>query len=284
MAWNKPAANPQPKQKKPSAKPSLKHGIIAGAAVVVLGLAALWIFSGGDTAPKAKAEKRIERIKEVTPAPAKKTQAEKPQKPKGPRPQRVGEIRDGYRLLPSGRLHKVVGVVTSGVHKTSLLHQTFKHSSDRRIAELLTVTPGDFILGDGANLYQTFDKDFDEALKEDVTFSDDDTETQRILKEGVIDIREQLKERRASGEDLNAIMRNARNQLQELGMYKHELEQEVIRIVKEKEDMTKKDYKELMEAANKMLEERGSRPLELSSSLYYNMRLKRQNKNKEQKK
>ena len=30
MAWNKPAANPQPKQKKPSAKPSLKHGIIAG--------------------------------------------------------------------------------------------------------------------------------------------------------------------------------------------------------------------------------------------------------------
>lgn len=79
MAWNKPSAAPKPQPKKPSAL----RGIIAGAVVVcALGGLCIWMFSGGDDAPKAKSEKKPTRIAEVTPAPAPEPQKEPTAKPK----------------------------------------------------------------------------------------------------------------------------------------------------------------------------------------------------------
>lgn len=67
MAWNRASEAPKVAPKKPSAM----RGVVAGLVTVcALGGLCLWMFSGGDDAPKAKTAKERGRIKEVTPAKA----------------------------------------------------------------------------------------------------------------------------------------------------------------------------------------------------------------------
>ena len=93
------------------------------------------------------------------------------------------------------------------------------------------------------------------------------------LKMGVQSLRQELKERMDKGEDINAIMVETYKQMQELGLYRQELEEEVIKL--SGEDLTQKDYEDLISAANQMLQERGSKPLELPSTLRHAIRLRK---------
>ena len=60
-------------------------------------------------------------------------------------------------------------------------------------------------------------------------------------------------------------------QLQQLGLYRQELEQQVLMM--SQDGMSQQDYDDLVAAANKMLEERGSKPLELPSTVKHAVRL-----------
>jgi hypothetical protein len=182
------------------------------------------------------------------------------------KPQRVGEIRDGYVLLPSGDLYKVNGVVTTQVASTSIADKTFKYNAERQIAHLLLVEPGEGMLGSGEDLYSDFDKEFKESLKDEIVFDEEDTPEQRELKEALIDIRKELIERMNNGEDLSHVMIETRKQLQEMALYKEELQEEVEKLRKDG-NLSKQDRLELLEAANKMLEERGIQPFLIPSSL-----------------
>ena len=182
------------------------------------------------------------------------------------KPQRVGEIRDGYVLLPSGDLYKVNGVVTTQVASTSIADKTFKYNAERQIAHLLLVEPGEGMLGSGEDLYSDFDKEFKESLKDEIVFDEKDTPEQRELKEALIDIRKELIERMNNGEDLSHVMLETRKQLQEMALYKEELQEEVEKLRKDG-NLSKQDRLELLEAANKMLEERGIQPFLIPSSL-----------------
>ena len=65
MAWNRSSGAPKVAPKK---SPSAMHGIVAGAAViVVLGTLCLWMFSSGGDAPKDGSDKERGRIKSVKP-------------------------------------------------------------------------------------------------------------------------------------------------------------------------------------------------------------------------
>lgn len=68
--WNKPTEKPV--ETKKAAKPAFRHVLIASGVVAVLGCVLLLVFSGGDGAPKAKAEKKAAAIKEVKQATAPK--------------------------------------------------------------------------------------------------------------------------------------------------------------------------------------------------------------------
>ena len=134
------------------------------------------------------------------------------------------------------------------------------------------VEPGDDLLGDSAGMYRGFGKELDEALAEPIVFDEKDTEVQREMKAGVIELREELKKRRARGEDIEKVMEDTRNQLKELSLYRQELEDEVKRL--STSDLTQKDYEELISSANEMLAERGIKPLALPTSLKRTIRLR----------
>ena len=220
------------------------------------------------TTKKLKEKKTLKATTNVV----KQTKA-KSEKPKERPPQRVGEIRDGYRLLCDGTLHRVLGVVTNTPGKFSIADKTFKHSADVELGNLLMVEPGDDLLGDTAGMYRGFNKEFDEALTEPIEYSDDDTPIQREMKQAVNELRKELKERRAKGEDIEKIMEDTRNQLKELSLYRQELEDEVRKL--STDDLTQKDYDDLVAAANQMLKERGIKPLEMPSTVRHAIRLRK---------
>ena len=122
-------------------------------------------------------------------------------------------------------------------------------------------------------MYRGFNKEFDEALAEPIQYNDKDTPIQRELKQAVNELRKELMDRRANGEDIEKIMEDTRNQLKELSLYRQELEDEVRKL--STDDLSQKDYEDLVAAANQMLKDRGIKPLEMPSSLRHAIRLRK---------
>ena len=233
------------------------RGVVAGLVVVALASACVFMFMGKGEKPQVeKAEKERGRIKEVTPAAAPKAEAKlEPEKTKELPPQRVGEIRNGYRLLSSGRLHKVKGVIHVGGRGDSLVDRTFDHGSDRMIAHLLMAEPGGTMVGDSVDIMRGFNEAFAKSLKDEIIIKHDDTDEVRALKQAVIDARSELKQQMALGKSAEEAMIEARDQLHELTLYREDLEKEVLSHAED--GMSQKDYDDLIGAANLMLEERG---------------------------
>ena len=276
MAWNQPANNQ--KKNQPVRKGG---GLFWGILVVIVACFAVgvWLMlPQGDAANEEQKPKKQAMIAEVKSDLSERgksvaaVQKPKQEAPKPSPPQRVGELRDGYRLLPDGTLHRVLGIITNTPPKMSLADKTFTHSADVELGNLLMVEPGDDLLGDTAGMYRGFGKELDAALAEPIYYDKEDSELQRELKEGVNELREELKRRRAAGEDIEKIMEDTRDQLKELSLYKQELEDQVRQLATD--ELTQKDYEDLVAAANLMLEERGIKPLELPATLKHTLRLR----------
>lgn len=270
MAWNtqtNSARKESPKRAKLGrwlATTGLIIAVLAGGAIY---------FLDHPVAKKAdKTEKGRAKIVEVEADLNRDATPQAEEAPKPLPPQRVGELRDGYRLLPSGRLHKVVGIITNSPPKISIADKTFKHSADIELANLLLVEPGEDLVGDSEGMYDGFEKELAEAMREDIVFEKDDTDFQRELKASVIELRQELDKRRRAGEDLAKLMEDTRNQLKELSLYRQELEDQVHELTSD--DLTQHDYEDLVNAANQMLAERGIMELELPTTLKRALRLK----------
>lgn len=258
MAWNGSGGGGSAPQKPKAAtkKPSPVRGLVAGLVIVLAAGAYFAFFTGSEKPQKTVEQKKPSRIKEVTPAAAPKTESkQEPEKPKELPPQRVGEIRNGYRLLPSGRLHKVKGVIHVGGEPRTLVDKTFPHGSDRMIAHLLMAEPGGTMVGDSADIMRGFNEAFAKSLKDEIVIKYDDTDEVKALKQAVLDARGELKQQMALGKSAEEAMIEAREQLHELTLYREDLEKEVLRHAED--GMTQEDYDELIGAANLMLEERG---------------------------
>lgn len=254
-------------------------GAIAGVIVVAAAVGA-WFFltQKQETAKPDTETKKPSRIAEVTPAPAAPVKAVEPkavepkeEKPKPLPPQRIGETRDGKVLLPDGTLHTVKGVITSGVARVSLIDRTFKHDTDCMLAHLLVVEPGEGFVGDSESIYSGFEKEFLKTLDDPIVYDKNDSDYVKELKMGVQALRQELLDARANGESIEKVLIDTRDQLQQLGLYRQELEEQVLRM--SEDGMSQQDYNDLITAANQMLEERGSKPLELPSTVKHAVRL-----------
>lgn len=284
MAWNGSSGASAPQSKKSNGSRAVGKGALAGLLVVVGASAAVYFLMRAPAPVSEEVEiaETSNAIAEVAPdldqhvnAEAVTTPQVEEVKPPKPRPpQRVGELRDGYRLLPSGKLHRVLGIVTNTPPKMSVSEKTFKHSADVELGHLLMVEPGEDLLGDSEGMYSGFRKELEEALSEPIEYTNEDTELQRELKDGVKELRNELIARMNAGEDVEKIMTDTRNQLKELALYREDLEEQVKRLASTDGEMTQKDYEDLVDAANKMLEERGSKPMELPSSLKRTLRIR----------
>ena len=176
--------------------------------------------------------------------------------------QRVGELRDGYRLLPSGRKHRVLGTIKARDTSNEWLEKTFPEPSDQLIAGLITIEPGESIVGNPESYYRNFAEQFQASLLNPIRIEKDDDQYTRELKEAVKTTREELVARLKAGEDIVQIMTETRKQYQELGLYRNELK-DIVRKNLSDGEISAAEYEDLVKAANIMLEDRGSKPLDL---------------------
>ena len=264
--WNRPSAN-QPTAKKGGAKaPNLGKGILAGLVVCVLALGVMYFLRDAEKPAAKKAEKKPTAIKEVTPAPAPVAVSDAPAVKKT----RVQLHRErgcytneyGYVFNKPTSKH-VITNDTANAYK-SLADEIFRNSADRKIGNLLLIPPGTAIVGSlPKNFYgPAFVKSFLKSIEAPELVSHADSPEVAELKRAVLDAKIELKARYDAGEDIGAIMANEHNELQNLGLYRNELEAEVRKLA-HRSDLTMADMEDFVAAANKMLTDRGAEPMKM---------------------
>lgn len=150
--------------------------------------------------------------------------------------------------------------------------QIFKSVSENQIASLLMAQPGQQFFGT-MTLYKSkkFKEDFVNALITPTEINEDDSDFDKTLKKAVRDTMKELAERIKDGEDLAEILTEARQELQRLGQYKQNLLSELKSIMKG-QSLTDDEVKSYVQAANKMLEDKGIAPLSVSDIAIRNLR------------
>ena len=270
MGWNgsdrKGTAPAQPKVT--AKKPSPVRGIVAGLVVVLAAVVCYFAFFSESEKPAAKkAEKKPTAIKEVTPAAAPKVVEEPEEAPKvkktlvqlqKERGCYTNEL--GYVFNRPTSKH----VITNDQWKAhqTLAEKVFRNAADRKIGNLLLIPPGAPLVGElPKNFYgKSFVKSFLKSLEQPEFVLHDDPPEVAELKRAVIEAKAELKERYDAGEDIGEILMKERQTLQELGLYRRELDKELHKIARN-EEIGKEDLEDFVTAANKMLADRGAEPL-----------------------
>lgn len=280
MDWNKPSTENQ--KKKTNAKaPSAKRGIIVGAVVVVALYALyLWVFSGGDDVPAPSTKhKSPGAIKAVVPAAAPTNKLAEVKKPIDPREdydhtKMYRDERGILRYNSGARAPDPTRPCKKPVVLGSNERTVFRHPTERMIANLLVAQPGEKRFFTPDYYAEGFEEDFRESLKEKIEFTDNDLPHEKELKKAMIEVKEDLRKRLAAGEKLGDILTETSKELERLGEYKDQLKQQMNDIVIRSDGgMSEADIKDLVGAANKMLEENGADPVEVDEFVIWNMRL-----------
>ena len=275
--WNQSGGG----ERRPRKRSRLFPWWIAVVILTVTGVVAWWAFRTQEETARPAGDRRSRMIKEVKPSIPTKTNVVEEVKPKpvdpNARPTKVGEIVNGYIKLPSGRIHKRVGVITNTASATAKLPcEIFTHHCDNEIACYLWIEPGTEIV-DMPNYGGRFTKEFLESLKEPIVITKDDTPEQAQLKRAVYDAKIELKAAYDRGEDIEKIVYDTRDELRKLGLYKQEIRQQLLEYRK-KENVSDEDVQDFLTACNQLLEQKGIAPLKVGPLSRRN--LKRVNKEK----
>ena len=274
MAWNRPADDSATKKSLRSGKsPHWARGVVAGLIVVIGAAIAAWLFfSESDKRDSSDVEERTRgRIKETKPAvvhskPIAMVTNAAPAKPKKVFKTYVDE--KGVLRYEGGMAVRKppVRTIKVGDHRPSI----FKHVAEMQIEGLLEIEPGDMVVGT-IEYGDNFTKSLRESFKEEIVINPEDDARTREMKQAVIDVKKDFKERMARGEDVGKLMSETREDLQRLGMYRQELENEVRTILNEKlldDNFTDEDIQDCYSAANKMLEDKGVEKLRMPTTLF----------------
>lgn len=276
MAWNGSSAKPE--QKNDSVRPrtgsssssSLKHGVIAGILVVIGGvLAVLWMsnrspdpVSGEDHAgvksviTEVKPEVVVPRVAETN-DPHKgmvkfKGKFYPEYNSKGGKIFIVGDqVRYHTPQIYTNRLAK---------SSTNKLNEHFDSKVDVELAMVISAPLGSTRIGPQNPYDENFTKRFIESLKTPIIIKETDSDSVKELKRAVIETKLELKARYDDGEDIAKILNDNAHQMRELSVYKSDIDRLVL---KESRNASPKDLATIVEAANKMLAERGISPLRL---------------------
>lgn len=262
MAWNQPTSTEHSAKRSKPRKQSKGVWLVATTVVVVAAaVVAIALLPRGKVTPSAVVEKPVKKKVAITPP----MPAPKPQQPvevkvdPNARPTKVGEVVNGYVMLPSGRIHKPTGVVTNRVADYGKSkYSIFENRSDNEIAGILMANPGNAVVGT-KRYDKWFEKQFLKSIETPIKVSPDDEPWQADLKKLVMQARLELKEAHDKGEDIAAIMSESRQQLQDLSKYKQSIKQIYVQNIKE--CATEQEVADLQKAVNVMLEEKGCAPM-----------------------
>jgi len=138
----------------------------------------------------------------------------------------------------------------------------FKRVSSSQIATLIEMIPGEIPVG-GMQFRDNFTQDFVESLDEEIEILDTDSDYDKELKREVAETKKDLAERMKNGEDPKKVCEETWNEMMQLGLYRDELVAQVAEIRKNP-DLTANDVQDLVDAANKMLKEKGIQGIGIS--------------------
>lgn len=276
MAWNQPNPNGYAKRGKQQAKHNSGLWIVVGLSSIVIVAMAVLLMHNHEQSTEEHTEVTIKKtaaIKEAKPtipAPPSTPKIEENVVDPNARPTKVGEVVNGYVMLPSGRIHKPTGVVTNRVaNYGKSKYSIFENRSDNEIAGILTMQPGDALVG--TKCYDKwFTQQFLKSIETPIIASEDDEPWQVELKDLVKQARLELKEAYDNGEDIAAIMTESRQQLQDLGNYKQAIRQLYAQNMKECNSDV--ELAELQRAVNIMLEEKGCAPMNFTPLTKMNLK------------
>lgn len=139
----------------------------------------------------------------------------------------------------------------------------FANSADQKIAGLLLLNPGEMLIGDSSSLFgKGFSRAFLKSIETPIVIEPEDDELTAELKRAVRETKIEIKARYDAGEDIGALMAKERDELQALGLYREELKDQIAKLARDK-TMNEEDMKDFVTAANRMLQERGGKPLQM---------------------
>ena len=257
------------KPKAAAKKPSPVRGIVAGLLVVgVSAVAYFAFFSGNEKSWAEKSEKERGRIKEVVPAaaPTNKVQFAKLAK-KRPYWEADASETNGFSEAMI-RKWKFMHQPPPSYTNTAMAsrpppkYAIFPTHAENEIACLMTLKPGQSLVGT-PRYTERFKNEFLKSCETPIIVEEGDDEYTAQLKRDMVQMKIELRQRMADGEDLGQIMLDARKELQRMSQVKREIEQEVRKMIKEGAQ-TEDDIDTYVEAANKMLEQKGIAPMKMN--------------------
>ena len=295
MSWNRPTSNTvdATSSSRPAGRgrrPGLKHGILAGAIIVVLGALCCFIFSGNETRQDAASMKGRGRIKEVTPAAAPTNAAPVPLKKRDHRTaawreERIKKITDQYGTNLPPDLKSYVYYLRNPPQRSFKVKTPYaylSHRSERDIADLLMAEPGTFMVIQ-PEYGESFNQDFANALLDKIEIEPDDSEEVRNVKEFVIAAKKEIADLVRSGGKLpNELMNEHAAMLFKMSGYEANLASELQK-AKDNPDLTDADVEDMFKAANVLRKEKGLPEIALPNLSRRSLVLQRRQKRAERK-
>lgn len=277
MSWNgsNSAGASVPAPKKPAKKsPGLAHGLIAGGAIVLVGIVALYFVNGEKDVAEAEHEKSVKIAEVKADIPTPKTnvsvRVEDPDVLDGHRKGEFWYDSNGKRMITmvyKGKLQhvEVYAKENSSIPKTRI----FEHRSENAIASLLYAVPGAPVYGNVS--YAGMNADFIESCKTPIIVGAEDSDFVKQLKRDVIQAKIELKKRVDAGENLDKILSDTRQELQKLAQVRSEIEKMARDMIRE-DAKTTEDVELVKEAVNKMFEDKGVSPVRFNAILDFQIK------------
>ena len=270
MAWNKPDGSRNVAQRRKGEERGYWRVALFATAVAILASIVVFVAKLGTgnrergTDNKPVAEARVPKPHPKSPVkPAIKEDA--PEKP--PKFWEVDAAHtNGFTEMQVRKWEKMHRPPPGYTNNAALLRKKpsyaiFNHKCENLIASYLTLKPGEGMIGSPV-LGERFRQQFLKSLEEPIIVTKDDSPEDAQLKRDMIATKIELKARMDEGEDICKILSDTHKEVQDLARYKSMLQKEVREAAKNP-DMTMEDVDDLVEAANKMLEEKGIAPMKL---------------------
>lgn len=136
----------------------------------------------------------------------------------------------------------------------------FPHRSENQIAALLTLEPGQSMIG-SLDL-RDVQADFLRSCETPIVVTSEDSPEDAALKKLMKEVKADLRQRIAAGENLADILHEVQREYQQLARYKREIEQ-TLNELKNGDITSEQDLDDAVDAANQLLESRGISPIQL---------------------
>lgn len=156
---------------------------------------------------------------------------------------------------PTRKINLNMGADGKPLYKPS----PFKNRAENEIYRLIKAEPGQQLFG--ARKYdERFEAEYKKSLETPIIIDKDDDEETIAAKNAMNEAKIEINERMRNGESLAEILDSTRSELKRLADLKRDLSKEVLSAVNNPE-LSERDVELYLEAANKMLAEKGVAPI-----------------------